>query len=220
MLKLESLTLAAGNRTLFRDLTLHLDFGKLIAILGPNGVGKSTLLNHMSGVAIKTSDTVFLRGDDLFSMPVEERALRIASIAQHDTAPLETLAQERIAQGLYARRKSLSAKQTWDALVAVSSSLLLNEVLERPLWSLSGGQRKKVHIARALVDTQAEVYVLDEPDASLDAFSRGALMTLLRARAETGKLVVVSMHHHELANAYAHEVINLSSDPRFHPPEA
>jgi iron complex transport system ATP-binding protein len=256
MLTLNSLDVKIGKRVLLPGVNALWKCGTLVAVLGPNGIGKSTLLNHVAGVALSTAGQVSLENEDIFTMAPLTRARRIASIAQHDTAGLETITRDRIEHGLYSRAKTvgfdavcidadaasvdlaeesfrgtaLSSREGFyfrlrvkhgvtnkihsidqTRVETIAQKLGISDLLSRGLYSLSGGQRKKVHIARALVDDRAEVYVLDEPDASLDATSREAVMFLLREIARSGKLVIVSLHHPELALAFADEILDLNS---------
>lgn len=206
MLTINQLDVRIGHRILAPNFEAQWQTGSLVAVLGPNGAGKSTLLHHIAGLALREPGKVLLDGSDVFTMPAAQRARRIASIAQQDACLFETLVRDRIAHGLYARQAKDEAKH----VTTIARSLEIDDLLDRPLHTLSGGQRKKVHIARALVDDEAEVYVLDEPDASLDAASREHVMSLLKARANRDKLVITSLHHHDLAERYADQSILLS----------
>lgn len=194
MLRVDKLNVAIGLRVLLDDFCASWPAGSLIALVGPNGSGKTTLLNHLCGLNLRTSGKVFVADQDVFAMKPRRRAALISSIPQHDSAPLETLVRDRIAHGLYATTVDTSA------IDRVAHELLINDLLDHPLHTLSGGQRKKVHIARALVNEHALVYMLDEPDAHLDEGSRALVMDLLLQRARSGKLVIAALHHRDLAD--------------------
>lgn len=204
MLRVTHLQVVAGNRTLLTDVNISWQAGALASVLGPNGAGKSSLLNHICGVALTQRQCVFFNGEDVLSLPPLKRATRMASIAQHDDADLETRVIDRIAHGLYARKMSSRLKTTDERRLVeqIADTLGIADLLSRRLFTLSGGQRKKVHIARGLVDDNAQVYILDEPDASLDAESRDHLMRVLKKICEAKKLVIVSLHHNDLADLY------------------
>jgi ABC-type cobalamin/Fe3+-siderophores transport system ATPase subunit len=206
------LQVTVGKRLLLLDVNEQWPAGSLVVLLGPNGLGKTTLLDHISGIKIKGPGQVFWGNEDVSLLSPLNRAERIASIAQHDEAPLETLVYDRIAHGLYARRMSgnLSASDEKNLVSQVAEAIGIAAFLNRPLFRLSGGQRKKVHIARALVDDRAAVYLLDEPDANLDPQSRDHIMQVLKLIASRRKVVVVSLHHHELANAHASAKVDIS----------
>jgi iron complex transport system ATP-binding protein len=220
MLQLKELDVTIGSRVLLPSFCASWPMGSLVAILGPNGCGKTTLLNHIVGLRLKTAGSVILNGCDVYRMRPKERALHISSVSQHDAAPLETRVFDRISHGLYPVRNCFTHESKSARISEVAKRLAIHDLLERPLFKLSGGQRKKVHIARALVHEDADMFVLDEPDASLDTASREGVLELLRALSGSGKLVIVSLHHRELASTYADIIVDLASrtDPQLHPP--
>jgi len=204
MLRIDNLDVKIGSRILIPKLNAHWQAGSLIAILGPNGIGKSTLLNHIAGIQLSEPGRVFLDSVDLFGMKAGNRAKRISSIAQNDTAPLDTTVFDRISHGLFPLHDDARALE-------IAAQLGIGELLQRPLFALSGGQRKKVHIARALVHQNADIFILDEPDASLDDKGREVVLDMLSALKRQGKLVIVSLHHRELANRYAEVTVDLAN---------
>lgn len=206
LLRINDLDVTAGSRVLIQGFSASWPKGLVVAILGPNGVGKSSLLDHIVGLRLKEFGRVFLNNRDVCKMSHGERARNISSVSQYDHAPLETRAFDRIAHGLYPTRKKSDA-----AIMEIAAELGIEDFLGRPLYALSGGQRKKVHIARALVNAEAKVFVLDEPDASLDAEQREKMLALISQMSKKGKLVVVSLHHKELAARYADNIIDLNN---------
>jgi ABC-type Mn2+/Zn2+ transport system ATPase subunit len=107
--------------------------------------------------------------------------LHISSIAQHDTALGDTLVRTRIEHG-------------GEAIEAIAEELQISHLLNRRLKTLSGGERKRVHIARCLVDEKAQVYLLDEPDAGLDTQGKQQLASALKRRAQAGKSIFLALH--------------------------
>lgn len=207
MLVVKNLTLEVQGHTLHRNLNLKCLPGQLVAILGPNGIGKSTLLNALSGVQHVTQGHIFLDEQEIHQIHPANRASQISSIPQYDETDLHTLVYDRIAHGLFARSitDDLSSKDEHELILHVAHRVGVQHVLDNPLFALSGGLRKKVHIARALVNNHSKAFLLDEPDASLDAPSRLDIMSLLERLASLEKkIVVVSLHHQELANQFAH----------------
>lgn len=109
------------------------------------------------------------------------RHLGISTIAQHDTALGDTLVRTRIEHG-------------GENIEAIAEELSISHLLNRRLKTLSGGEKKRVHIARCLVNTEAQVYILDEPDAGLDAHGKKQLAEALKKRAQAGKSIFLALH--------------------------
>ena len=175
----------------------------LTVVVGENGAGKSTLLDVLAGVLVPEDGSVAVDGVVLSSCTPRDRARAIASLGQHDDAGLDVVVAERIARGL-APRRGLHALYDHDAealVAAVAGELGLHEKVAQRVDRLSGGQRRRAGIARALVDDQARVIVLDEPFSGLDAGASTLVVAALRRRAAAGVVVVVSVH--DVATALA-----------------
>lgn len=186
--------------------------GSLTCILGPSGVGKSTLLRIIAGLEAPDEGGVLFRGIrlslDRESLRVHRRD-RVAVVMQGDTtAPtlsVETnAALPLLLQGVHARR----ALKTARGLLGILG--LRRHARKRPA-QLSGGQLLRLSLARALVGT-APVLLADEPDANLDAANAARAMTLLRVAAEGGRTVIVITHDELLAHNYADRVLRMTQD--------
>jgi ABC-type cobalamin/Fe3+-siderophores transport system ATPase subunit len=208
MLRLNELDVSIGSRVLIERFCALWPAGSLVAILGPNGIGKTTLLNNIAGIRLRASKKIYLQGTDLFLMTPLERARHISSIPQHDSAPHDTTVFDRISHGLYPVKGSLEGAS--EEVAQLAAEIGIKDLLDRPLHALSGGQRKKVHIARALVHKDADLFVLDEPDASLDSDARVHILNLLKALSREKKLVIVSLHNRDLAAQYADIIVDLA----------
>lgn len=169
--------------------------GEVTVVVGENGAGKSTLLDSLAGILHPQAGIVQLEGRDIRSLDVRERAQRMASLGQGDPPLEDLLVVERIAQGLVPRRgpRALLDAATLTRVDAVANDVDVVPLLQRRLGTLSAGERRRVHLARALVDPAAQVILLDEPFSGLDLRVTRALHGVLRRRAETS-IVVVSVH--------------------------
>jgi ABC-type cobalamin/Fe3+-siderophores transport system ATPase subunit len=211
-LRARGLTVATrAGRSLIASVDVEFSRGAVGVVLGENGAGKSTLLDALAGVRARTSGSVMLDGDDVHALSPSTRARRIASMAQ--TAPFTPLSStmERIAHGLVPRRgrRSLLDSDAVERVREVARTLDVEAHLLMPLGSLSGGERKRVEIARTLVDDEPRVVILDEPFAGIDIARRPLIVEVLRARAHKGVAVVVSVHEIDIALALGDAFVGL-----------
>jgi iron complex transport system ATP-binding protein len=185
---------AAGLRVEGRlwDVALELPAGCLAAVLGPNGAGKSTLLQALAGLLPAEGD-VRWRGEALAHIPFLDRARLLAWVGQESHADFGFPVREVVAQGRFAWGDDLSGVEE------VLAELDLTHLADRPVTRLSGGERHRVGLARALA-TRAPIQLWDEPVAQLDVRHALEVLRLARHLADAGGTVVVSLH--DLRAAY------------------
>ena len=204
---LETRELAIGYRghaPLACELSLRLMPGKMVCLLGRNGVGKSTLLRTLAGLTAPLDGAVLLHGEELRRIPPSERARRLTLLLTE--APQNGLMSgyELVALGRLPHSDWLGRLTEADhaaierALIAVDA----HDLARRNLRILSDGQRQKLMIARALAQDTALI-LLDEPTAFLDFPNRvGALRLLKQLTRQQGKAILLSTH--EVASALRH----------------
>jgi len=207
---------AVAGRTLVRALALEAQGGEFIAVLGRNGVGKTLTLHTLAGLRPPSSGTVTLDGRDLAAYPGRARARRLGLLPQLTEDPFPSTVFET---ALIGRHPHLPFWQ-WedaadfalarDALAAVD----LAGLSERAVDSLSGGERRRLHIATLLAQEPA-VYLLDEPTNHLDPRHRNDMLAIFRARADRGGLVVAALHDATLAARCADKALLLFGDGRW-----
>lgn len=181
-------------------MTLALDVGTLTAVVGPNGGGKSTLLKVIAGLLPIWSGTVEVLGG-----PVGQHAADIAYVPQAESvdwafpvSAADVVMMGRYARlGLLRRPRSIDHDQVRGALDAVGMA----DLADRQIGALSGGQRRRVFLARALA-AEPLLYLLDEPVTGVDATTQEDLMGILEAEAQRGKTVVATTH--DLGSAAQH----------------
>lgn len=183
----------------------------LCVVVGENGAGKSTLLDVLAGLLRPTAGRVLLDGAPLSSRSPTERARRVASLGQRPRGAPWLRVRERVAQGLIPRLGAgpPSSPRVHRAVDEVAAALGIAGLLDRPLAAVSGGEQQRAHVARALVDDEAGVVLLDEPFAGLDEAGSALLVRALRARADAGAVVVVSVHDLGLAALLGGRVLGL-----------
>ena len=173
-------------------VSLDLGPGELVAMVGPNGAGKSTLIQALGGL-LPAGGTIHWNGQPLSRILMMERGRRLAWVSQETHFEFAFPVREVVAQGRYAWGEDLSG------VVEAMAELDLAHLADRPVTRLSGGERHRVGLARALA-TQAPIQLWDEPVAQLDVRHALEVMRLARRLSEAGGTVVVSLH--DLRAAY------------------
>jgi len=207
----------AGSKTLLSGVTARLSPGRFCAILGPNGAGKSTLLSLLSGQRRPTRGEVRLDEQPIDRHANAALALRRAVMPQESSVAFDFNAQEVVTLGRLPHRAAPEANEgeiVADAMALTGVSALGPRILN----TLSGGEKARVHLARALAqlwnprpDGSSRWLLLDEPTAALDVAHQHSSMALVRRWAAQGAGVVAVLHDLNLALRYADEVIVLGS---------
>lgn len=185
MLRITSLTKRYGNRVALDGLTLALPAGQFVALLGPNGAGKSTLFQVLTGLFVADAGEVEVAGHSLRHAAV--RALRdIGVVFQQMSLDLDLSVERNLR--FHADLHGLPRAVATERLTAGCAALGMTKDLARPVRELSGGNRRKVELVRALLH-HPKVVLMDEPTVGLDPKSRrdllGAIQADVAARAST-----------------------------------
>ncbi|MCL4424736.1 MAG: ABC transporter ATP-binding protein [Firmicutes bacterium] len=208
-LLLENLFFTYGSHFSLEGVSSHWHGGQVVAILGPNGTGKSTLLRALTGLVTPKSGFIKLNGRDLKSYPWPERAKRISYLPQNDGTLPSLPVFEAILLGRRPQFSWFLAQRDLEATEKAIRTLELEPYQFRPVGELSGGERQKVFLARALAQ-ETEVILLDEPTNSLDPAYQLLVFEVLRQMADGGRLVVMVLHDLNLANQHADMVLLLA----------
>jgi zinc transport system ATP-binding protein len=190
----EDVTYAYGGRPAVEDVSLAVEAGEFLGLVGPNGSGKTTLLKLMLGLFSPDSGRI-----ELFGRPVEEfdEGERIGYVSQHSTSKERTMpvtVREVVTMGRYAHTRfgwlrGHDHEMVDDAMERVG----ISDLAERRINTLSGGQKQRVFIARALA-SEADLLALDEPTVGVDADSRDAFYDLLDELNRQGITIVLIEH--------------------------
>ncbi len=198
--------LSAGNAVLgqrLQDVSATLEPGQLTAICGPNGAGKSTLLSALAGLEALDSGQVLLDGRLLAELPPKERARRIGYLPQSSETAWDIAVRSVVALG-----RLPHGGLGDDAVDAALGELSLEALADRPISTLSGGEKARALLARVFAG-EPEWILADEPLAALDLAHQLALLTSLKARAAAGVGVVIVLHDLALAMNHADRVVVL-----------
>lgn len=203
------LSVGYGTRRIFSNVDLpEIGRGRVTALAGPNGTGKSTVLRAIAG-QIGASGHISWQGKDLMRMDTRERARIVGFMPQgmRDTLGLSVL--ESVIASLRVFAPGLPMAACRERAFAVLQRVGVTELALRPLAHLSGGQRQLVSLAQSLVRDPA-VLLLDEPTSALDLRHQIEVMNILRSLAAEGRAAVVVLHDLSLAANWADDMVVLA----------
>jgi iron complex transport system ATP-binding protein len=207
---LQALDLAVGypGHAVGSGFTLVLQPGRVLALLGPNGGGKTTLLKTLLGLLPPQGGQVKLDGRPLDHFNARERARRLAYVPQSHAGAFAFTVFDLVLMGRTAHGGLLARPGAHDREVAVAAlqRLGIQHLAQRPATQVSGGERQLALIARALAQ-EAGFVVLDEPTASLDFGNQGKVLREIRRLADQGLGVLFSTHDPNHASRHADEAL-------------
>lgn len=201
ILKTEALTHTYSQNTPFekiaiQDISLEIEEGKLLAVIGHTGSGKSTFIQHLNGLLKPSSGSVFCDGEDIFSTKIATRDVRfkVGLVFQY---PEYQLFEETVYKDIAFGPKNMKlSKDEIDERVREAAQFVgvSEELFERSPLELSGGQKRRVAIA-GVIAMRPRVLILDEPTAGLDpAGCEGILQNILDYKKQTGSTVLLVTH--------------------------
>lgn len=207
-LEAQNLTLGYAHESIVHELSLHIPQAKATAIVGPNGCGKSTLLAGLSRLLKAQSGAVLLNGEQINKLPTRQVAKQLALLPQEASAPDGLTVRELIRfgrqphQGLL-RQWSDDDEQIVDKAIAMAD---LAKFADRPLESMSGGQRQRAWIAMAVAQA-TPLLLLDEPTSALDLGHQIEIFELIRELVAVEKTIVMVVHDLSSACRYADHIV-------------
>ncbi len=209
-LSLDHLSVPIGRRPVLRDIGFTADGGTLLGLVGPNGAGKSTLGRAIAGLLAPSAGIVAVDGVPLSAMARRDAARLIAYLPQGDAVhwPLAARATVALGRGPYLGRFGTLSPADEAAIERALARADLTSMADRDVQSLSGGERARVLLARALA-VEAPILIADEPVGALDPRHALRIMGLLREEAERGALVIAVLHDLALASRFCDRLIML-----------
>jgi iron complex transport system ATP-binding protein len=208
--RVHDLSVTLGGARILDRVSASVESGEWVAVIGPNGAGKSTLLRAVAGL-VDYHGTIEIRGDDARALSRGERARRLAVVAQSPVMPAETTVREYVLLGRTPHIGYLASESRHDHQTALAAleRLDLLEFASRRLSSLSGGEKQRAVLARALAQ-EAPVLLLDEPTTALDVGRQQQVLEIVDELRASEQLTVLSaMHDLTLAGQYADRLVLL-----------
>lgn len=207
-LVLEEVTVSYDEQPIVDQLSLQIPDGKVTALIGANGSGKSTILKTIARLLKPQRGHVYLDGKSIQRMNTKQAAKQLAILPQHPTVPEGLTVGELISFGRYPHQSGLGTMTKEDrSMVAWALEVTgLEEYADRPLDHMSGGQRQRAWIAMALAQG-TDFLLLDEPTTYLDlAHQLEVLQLLRRLNREEGKTIVMVVHDLNHASLFADHI--------------
>lgn len=203
-LVIEHLVKSYGEVLAVNDISFKVEKGSLFAFLGINGAGKSTTINIICSILKKNSGKIYVDGYDLDTDTFQIKN-EIGIVFQNSVLDLELTVKENL--DIRTSFYGLSKKEKEANIAKIIKLLDLNPILNRPIKNLSGGQKRRVDIARAMVHNP-KLLILDEPTTGLDPKTRLQVWSLISdIQKETGMTVFLTTHYLEEAEKASHVVI-------------
>ncbi|RDY67660.1 ABC transporter ATP-binding protein [Halobacillus trueperi] len=212
-LSTEELKIGYGEVTVVNDLNLHLPEGKITTIIGPNGCGKSTILQTMSRLIHPQTGFVYLDGKEIHKSSTKEIATKMAVLPQTPEAPTGLTVYELVTYGRFPHQRGFGrlTDEDRDIIEWALEVTGISDFAERAIDSLSGGQRQKVWIAMALAQ-ETELLLLDEPTTYLDLTHQLEVLQLLeRLNREENRTIAMVLHDLNHAARFADHMVAIKN---------
>ncbi|OMH37520.1 ABC transporter ATP-binding protein [Motiliproteus sp. MSK22-1] len=203
----QQLRVSLGDKTILHGIDFDLQAGEMSGLIGPNGAGKTTLLRVLAGLLAPSEGILTLDESEMVSIDPQQRAKKIAYLAQSGTTHWPMSVERIVTLG------RLPHLTDWQRLRASDQSLIedmiqrtdIDHLRKQPFNTLSGGEKARALLARALV-TEPDILLADEPVAALDLAHQLEVMALLREFCDQGGAVVVVLHDLRLAAHYCDQL--------------
>lgn len=209
MISAKNLKVGYEEKIIIEDLSIKVNKGEVVSIIGPNGCGKSTLLKTLSRMIKPVEGNVYIEDKDIKAMKNKKIAQKICLLSQHNNAPMDLTVEELVYFGRIPHKKWYETKNSEDKEIVdwAIENTGLKKYKNTPIGALSGGERQRAYIAQALCQ-KPDVLLLDEPTTYLDISYQLEVMELVRTINEKFNITIVMvLHELNQASKYSDRLI-------------
>lgn len=194
VLRASHLSKSYKKRPVIRDVSLTVESGAIVGLLGPNGAGKTTCFYMIVGLVAQDGGTVFIDNEDITTLPMHGRARKGIGYLPQEASVFRKMSVQNNILAILETRKDLNAAQRKNKVEQLLQEFHLTHIRDSQGISLSGGERRRVEIARALA-TEPTFILLDEPFAGVDPISVNDIKQIIRHLRDKGIGVLITDHN-------------------------
>jgi iron complex transport system ATP-binding protein len=211
VISIDGVSMSFGGVQALDDVSLTVERGELVGLVGPNGAGKSTLLGTINGILEPTAGTVTVGGDDIPTLSARALARRVATVPQETSLSFAFPVREVVAMGRtpYRSRFERVSETDREHTTQAMKRTDVARFADRTIDAVSGGERQRVVVARALCQDPAAL-LLDEPTASLDIDHQVRILSLVREFVAEGRAALCAIHDLSLAARFCDRLVLLA----------
>jgi len=217
-IKSNNIDISLGGRDILNNISVEISDGEITTVIGPNGAGKSTLLKALAGDVKPDKGNIFYDDKNLIDINIQERAFTRSVMSQLQPIAFDFSVREIIEMGWVDRGQSDYAEEFENAVMDIVLKCGVENLIHRNFNTLSGGEQRRIHFARTLLqlwrpsDAKDPKYLLlDEPTANLDLTYEVKMLNIIKEVSNEGSGVMLVLHDLNLAAKYSDKIILLSN---------
>ncbi|WP_350254939.1 petrobactin ABC transporter ATP-binding protein YclP [Bacillus halotolerans] len=211
MVEVKNVSKQYGGKVVLEETSVTIQKGKITSFIGPNGAGKSTLLSIMSRLTNKDSGEIFIDGEEIGTCDSKELAKKMSILKQANQINIRLTIKDLVSFGRFPYSQGRLTEEDWDHINQALSYMKLEEIQDKYLDQLSGGQCQRAFIAMVIAQDTDYIF-LDEPLNNLDMKHSVEIMKLLkRLVEELGKTIVIVIHDINFASVYSDHIVALKN---------